>query len=179
MSKNQTIDPKAVEENNKEFDNQPQAGSDDLKKELVVAQKKAEEYLDGWKRAKADYLNLKKDSEKRQEELVKFANAALIMSLLPILDHFRRAFDHLPADQKDSDWVKGIAQIKKQLEDLLLALEIKPMKAVGEKFDPLYHEAVAHEKKEGFEADKIIEEIETGYLIHDKILKPAKVKVAS
>jgi len=85
---------------------------EEIKKELEKFKKKAEENLDGWKRAKADYINLKKESEKRFGEFAQYANAALIIEILPILDHFKESEKHLPKDLKDNDWVKGVMHIK-------------------------------------------------------------------
>ncbi len=147
-------------------------------KELEVLKKKAEEYLNGWKRAKADYINLKKESEKKEKETVQFANAALILQLLPIYDNFKLAWRHIPAEHKKDEWVVGIEQIKKQLTDLLENLGIKEIKTVGEKFDPEVHEAVAKEKKEGVKSGVITEEVKAGYTLFDKVMEPAKVKVA-
>lgn len=151
---------------------------ENLKKELEIISKKAEEYLNGWKRAKADYLNFKKDTEKRQVEIIQFANAALIAEVLPIFDHFKLACQHVPEAQKEVDWVKGFLHIKKQFQDFLKNLGIVEIKTVGEKFNPEFHEAVAHEKKEGFKTDVIFEEVKAGYTLHGKVINPAKVKVA-
>ncbi|MFA5021528.1 MAG: nucleotide exchange factor GrpE [Patescibacteria group bacterium] len=151
---------------------------EELKAELILAQKKAEEHLDGWRRAKADYLNLKKESESRQGELIQFANAALIAQLLPIFDHFKLACQHVPKDDAKKDWVVGFFHIKKQFEDFLKNLGIEEIKTVGEKFNPEFHEAVVHEKMQGFEADEIFEEVKSGYLLYGKVVNPAKVKVA-
>ncbi|MFA5069991.1 MAG: nucleotide exchange factor GrpE [Patescibacteria group bacterium] len=139
---------------------------------------KAEEHLNGWKRAKADYLNLKKDAQKEKEDLIKFSNAALVIEILPIYDHLKLAFYHLPKELENSNWVKGISGIKKQTQDFLESLGIKEIKTIGEKFDPNFHEAVVHEKKEGFKTDIIFEEIKPGYMMEGKVLYPAKVKVA-
>lgn len=151
---------------------------ENLKKELEIISKKAEEYLNGWKRAKADYLNFKKDTEKRQVEIIQFANTALIAEVLPIFDHFKLALKHVPTDQKEVEWVKGFSHIKKQFQDFLKDLGIVEIKTVGEKFNPEFHEAVAHEKKEGFKTDVIFEEVKAGYTLHGKVIYPAKVKVA-
>jgi len=150
----------------------------DSKKELELAKQKAQEYLNGWKRAKADYLNFKKDVEKRQMEIIQFANAALIVELLPIIDHFKLALKHVPQDQSEVDWVKGFFHIKKQFDDFLKQLGIEEIKTVGEKFNPEFHEAVVHEEKEGFAPDTVFEEIKTGYTLQGKVINPAKVKVA-
>lgn len=149
-----------------------------LQTELEAAHKKMEEYMNGWKRAKADYINLKKDSEKKQMEMMQFANASLILQILPIYDNFKLAWKHIPDDQKKSDWMIGLEQIKKQMTDFLKQLGIDEIKTEGEKFDPEKHEAVGKEKKDGVEADTIIEEVKPGYMMHDKVLDPAKVKVA-
>src|SRR3989338_5514350 len=154
------------------------AQSEILEKELELAKKKAEEYLNGWKRAKADYLNFKKETEKRQREIIEFANAMLLAELIPIFDHFKLALRHIPEAEQKKDWVVGVSHIKKQFEDFLKNLGIEEIKAVGEKFNPEFHEAVAHETKEGFKTDIIFEEVKAGYTLQGKVLAPAKVKVA-
>jgi len=148
------------------------------KSELEIAKQKMEEYLNGWKRAKADYINLKKETEKKQGEMIQFANAAMILEILPIYDNFKLAWQHIPQEHKKNDeWLKGIEQIKKQFAELLKNMGIEEIKTVGEKFDPEIHEAVAKEKKEDMESDTIFEEIKGGYKLYDKVLEPAKVKV--
>jgi len=148
-----------------------------LKNELESVQKKAEEYLSGWKRAKADYLNLKKDHEKHQAELIQFANAALLVQLLPIFDHYKLAIKHIPSEHEKTDWARGFIHVKKQIEEFLKNLGIEEIKTIGEKFNPEYHEAVSHEEKEGFEPETIFEEAQAGYVLYGKVIKPEKVKV--
>jgi molecular chaperone GrpE len=151
---------------------------DILKEEIALAKKQAEEHLAGWKRAKADYLNLKKDAEKRHLELIQFSNAALLAGLLPIFDHFKLALKHVPEEQKDLDWVVGLGHVKKEFQDFFKDLGIEEIKTVGEKFNPEFHEAVTHEEKEGLETDFIFEEVKSGYTLHGKVINPAQVKVA-
>lgn len=151
---------------------------EELKKQLELTQKKSEEHLNGWKRAKADYINFKKDTEKQNQELIQFANAALIVQILPIFEHFKKALAHIPKEQAESGWVMGIINIKKQFVDFLKKLGVEEIKTVGEKFNPSLHEAASHEEKEGFETDVIFEEVESGYTLYGQLLKPAKVKVA-
>ena len=146
--------------------------------ELAALAKKAEEYLNGWKRAKADYQNFKKETEKRQAEIIQFANAALLAELLPIYNNFKLAGQHISADQKDLEWVKGFDHIQKQFTAFFGQLGLTEIKTVGEKFDPDWHEAVVHEAKEGFGPDIIFEEVSPGYKLHGKLLQAAKVKVA-
>jgi len=150
-----------------------------LQEELDLCKKKRDDYLNGWKRAKADYINLKKDFEKREKEMAQFANAALILEIIPIYDNFKLAWQHIPEDhRKEDEWLKGIEQIKNQFKTLLKNLQIEEIKTVGEKFDPKVHEAVGKEKVEGKKSETIIEEVKGGYKFYDKVLEPAKVKVA-
>jgi len=148
-----------------------------LKNELEEIRKKAEEYLSGWKRAKADYLNLKKDHEKHQVELIQFANAALLVQLLPIFDHYKLAIKHIPSEHEKTDWARGFIHVKKQIEEFLKNLGIEEIKTVGEKFNPEYHEAVSHEEKKDFAPETVFEEVQAGYFLYGKVIKPAKVKV--
>lgn len=148
-----------------------------LQEDLIKEQERSAELLAGWQRAKADYANLKKEESKRLQETVEWANAALMAEILPVYNHFKLALQHIPEDQKKEAWVQGVILIQKQFVDFLNKYGISEIKTVGEKFDPNLHEALAHEEKEGFEADKIFEEISPGYLLGDKVLMPAKVKV--
>lgn len=148
-----------------------------LKDEIQKLEKRVEEHLDGWKRAKADYLNLKKDMEKEKSDIAKFATAAFLFELLPLADNFDRALAHVPEDQKGAEWVKGIFAMQKQLHDFLAKLGVTPVPTDG-LFDPNLHEAVAHEPKEGAPPGTIIEVLASGYKLHGELLRPAKVKVA-
>lgn len=146
--------------------------------ELERLQKLADDHLDGWKRAKADYLNLKKQTEKEKEDLVQFAQAGAVLQFLPVYDNLKRAAAHIPDDQKNVDWVKGIAHIQKQFEDTLKTMGIEPIKTVGEPFDPNKHHAVQKVKKDGATSDTIVEETKSGFMLGDKVLEPAQVIVA-
>jgi len=141
-------------------------------------QDRAQEYLDGWKRAKADYINLKKETDKKLAESTQYANAALILQMLPVNDHFKLAMDHIPESEKEKDWVKGIIHIRKEFQDLLQQFGIEEIKTTGEDFDPELHEAVSKEKAKESESGKIIKEIQPGYKLFNKVLQHAKVVVA-
>lgn len=152
--------------------------NDNDNKELEDLKKKAEEYLDGWKRAKADYSNYKKEVEKRQQEIVEFANARMIADLLPIYENYKMAIKHIPENSAKDEWAVGLIYIQNQFQSFLNNLGIKEIKTAGEKFDPAVHEAVASEEKEGFDEGVIFEEVSAGYTLHGKVVVPAKVKVA-
>lgn len=133
--------------------------------EIENLRKQADEYLNGWKRAKADYLNLKKEMGAQNKEIKEWLSKMFLLPLLEIVDNFNRA-GVLDA---------GVENIKKQLEDFLKANGVEAMKVIGEKFDPLKHEAI--ESIEGGQSGVVAEETQKGYLIGGEILRPAKVKV--
>lgn len=146
--------------------------------ELERLQKLSEDYLAGWKRAKADYLNLRKETEREKAEFVKFANAALLMELLPMYGMLTRAAQQVPQELNGHEWVKGVLRLLSDMEKFFTILGIQKMRAVGEPFNPERHEAVSAEVREGTASGTILEELSPGFLLHDKVLLPSKVKVA-
>jgi molecular chaperone GrpE len=151
--------------------------------ELEQLKAQCEEYLNGWKRAKADYANLKKESEEKQRLFLDVAKSGLIMEILPIYDNLKKALatlnnSQLTVNNEPNAWGEGIKAITKQFGDFLRQNGIEEIKTVGEKFNPEIHEAVGKEKKEGTESDIIITEISSGYLMKGKVLAPAKVVVS-
>ncbi len=149
----------------------------ELEEELIKEKEHSAELLAGWKRAQADYANLKKEGEKMAKETIAWANASFMAELLPVYNHFKLAVNHIPEAQKQESWVQGIIMIGKQFSDFMAKYGISEIKTVGEKFDPNLHEAVTYEKQEGYDSDMIFEEIQPGYLIDGKVLMPAKVRV--
>ena len=158
---------------------------EDLKKELEECQKIRDEHLAGWQRAMADFLNYKKEEMTRVGDFLKYANAGLILKILPILDNLELAEQKLPDDLKNDENVKGLLMVKKQIQDFLKSQGIEEIKSVGEKFDPNFHEIIEEvgpseaSAKEGEfpEPGIILEEIQKGYKINGRLLRPAKVKI--
>jgi len=150
----------------------------DKKEELNLeeCQKQRDEYLAGWQRARADLLNYKKEEMERFEQVLKFAGEEFVLKVLPILDNFNLIEKKLPEDLKKEENIKGILQLKKQIEDFLKSQGVEEIKC-GEKFDPNFQEAVETIEKEEGESGTILEEIQKGYTINGRILRPAKVKV--
>jgi molecular chaperone GrpE len=147
-----------------------------LKETLAEVKEKAEANLAGWQRAQADFINYKKRSEQEKQELSKFANSVLILSLLPVLDDFERAFSSLPPKMEKLSWLDGIKLIERKLWAILQAQGLSPIKALGEPFDPQFHEAVRQDKgKEGI----VIEEVQKGYMLEDRIIRPTMVVVGN
>lgn len=161
-----------------DMNQQSQSPAPDITDDVARLQKLADEHLAGWQRAKADYLNLKRQSEKEKAELAQFANAALIIELLPIYDNLKRAMTHVPEDQQKLEWVVGISHIVTQFKQLFESLGIAEIKTVGEPFNHELHHAVSKEKREGVAPDTVIEELKTGFTMHGKLIEPAQVRVA-
>lgn len=157
----------------------------DFLKELKECQKEKEEYLAGWQRARADFLNYKKEEKERMEEFSKYAAQDLILKVLPILDNFNLVEKKLPKELNDNAYIKGLLQIKVQLQDFLKSQGVEEIKVLGQKFDPNFQEVVqeiepffakASEGKK-IESGIVIEEVQKGYKIHGKLLRAAKVKI--
>jgi molecular chaperone GrpE len=142
--------------------------------ELAKAQEDANKYLDNWRRAEADLQNYKRRAEQERDESRRFSHASLIINLLPILDDFERAFGSLDARLAGLTWLDGMRLIYRKLGALLENAGVRPIEAEGQTFDPRYHEAVAHaDGEEG----KVISEVQRGYKLHDRVLRPAMVVV--
>jgi len=157
--------------------------TEDLQKQLDVAKAKCEEYLNGWKRERADFLNYKKSEMERISELAKYANEELILKIIPILDNIYLAETHVPEELKSHDWIKGFNQIKSQLQDFLQKEGIEPIKTVGEKFDPNAMESVGEldfvkSDLTKSEPSMVAEEVQRGYTMHGRIIRVAKVKIS-
>lgn len=136
--------------------------------------------LAGWKRCQADFENYKKRQTELQWELAKYSGLNLIMQILPVLDNFHAATDHIPQDQKDNQWVMGIMYIQKQLEKILEDNGVKEIKTEpGDMFDPKIHEAVHNSNQEGDKdgQHKIAKVVLKGYRMEGKVIRAARVIV--
>ena len=149
-----------------------------LHQDLEEQKAKAAEYLDGWQRARAEFANYKKRIEKEQEDMIKSANGAFIVKLLPVMDDFERAFQTLPLDLMGMTWLEGIALIQRKLQMLLAQEGVTVIEAERQMFDPTLHQAVTHEESEEHEEGQIMGEVQKGYKMGDKVLRPSLVRVA-
>ncbi len=152
---------------------------EELKKKLEECQKKQAEYLAYAQRTKADFLNYKKEETERIIEFLKYGNLDLILKILPVLDNFEKAEKEVPIEEKDNKFLHGFLQIKIQLQDFLKNHgRIEEIKTINKKFDPNFQEAIEVIEKKGVESGTVLEEIQKGYLLQGKVIRPAKVKVA-
>jgi molecular chaperone GrpE len=149
-----------------------------LRRELEEAKVQAAEYLDGWQRARAEFANYKKRIEQDQENARQLVNAMLLTKLLPVLDDFERAFQTLPPALAGMTWIEGIGLIYRKLQLILEQGGVKPIEVEGKTFDPMLHEAVTYEEVEGYTEGQIIGEVQRGYKLGDRVLRPALVRVA-
>ena len=144
-----------------------------IKKEAEECEKLKEDYLAGWKRERADFLNFKKDESQRIERYINITKEELILDFLPILDNMYLAEKELP---KNAGWTKGFLGIKAQVLDFLKKQGVKEIDCYNKCFNPNLHEAVEHSK--GKNPEMIVEVIQKGYILNNKIIRPAKVKVS-
>ncbi|PIV65341.1 MAG: nucleotide exchange factor GrpE [Candidatus Nealsonbacteria bacterium CG01_land_8_20_14_3_00_12] len=149
--------------------------------------------MTGWQRERADFLNYKKGELERVGEILKYADVGLVLKVLPILDNFeiaeKKLAENLKVDELRSsspfadarvndENIKGLLQIKNQILDFLKNQGVEEIKSLGEKFNPNFQEIVEIVETKDKESGVVIEEIQKGYKIHGRLLRPAKVKVA-
>ena len=165
---------KKDEQLNNELATQPETGQASLApKEREEVKKQAEEYLNNWKRERADFINYKKDESKRMEEFLKFSTEGIIMELIDVIDGIETARNNLPESKELKEWTEGFDSSLDKLHEFLKKFGVEKIKVEGEGFNPLLHEAVEVQDKDG---DKI-EEIRPGYTMHEKVIRPARVKI--
>jgi molecular chaperone GrpE len=149
-----------------------------LMQELEQAQAKAQENLDGWQRALADFSNYKRRVERDQSQTYQNAIGMVVKRYLPVLDDLERALNNRPKDSEGAAWASGIELIYRKLATAIEAEGVMVMDAEGQMFDPNFHEAISQEPNSEFESGQIIDVLQKGYLIGDRVIRPAIVRVA-
>jgi molecular chaperone GrpE len=147
-----------------------------LKTALTEEKSKCETNLAGWQRAQADFINYKRFAEQEKTEIGKYASISLMSNLLPVIDDFERAIASIPPKESDSRWVEGLKLIDRKFQDTLQKQGISCIETIGKEFDPYVMEAVSCSKGK---KDVVILELEKGYKLQDKVIRPAKVIVGS
>lgn len=153
---------------------------DDLKKQLDDQKQLAQDNYEKFLRAYADLENYKKRAEKEKSDNLRYANEELMRDLLPFLDNLERAVEHASSetDNNPQALIEGIELTLKELMRVLEKHGLKPIDSVGSPFDPNLHEAMMQTETEEYEPQTVVEEFQKGYLIRDRLLRPAKVSVA-
>jgi molecular chaperone GrpE len=163
-----------------------------LQQDLEAAKSKAEENLNGWKRALADFENYKKRTEVEKKEVVEFAKEVTVAKLLPTLDTLEQALKHMPVvsgqwlvgsedakgfEKQYANWQTGINGLVMQLDKVLEEMGVKKIESVGKKFDPHFHEAVRELETEA-EDGTVIEEFQSGFELNGKVIRPSQVVIS-
>lgn len=152
-----------------------------LKTQLAELQAKSDEYLEGWKRALADYDNLKKRIERDRIQDIQNIKADIIKEFLPVVDDLELALQNRPADSVGGAWAGGIELIVRKLHGILQAEGLQRIEAEGQPFDPTFHEAISQEQVDGMESGIVIGVVKNGYTIGEdkRVIRPAVVRVSA
>jgi molecular chaperone GrpE len=170
-----------AEERIAELDASPQALStqlDEVRRALETAQQEAADNKAGWQRAVADFANYRRRTEQERDATLGLANEALLAKLLLIVDDFDRAIANMPAELQGVGWVEGIVAIDRKLRQLLDSEGLTPIDAVGQPFDPHQHDAIIQEERPDVAEGTVTAEIQRGYRLRERVLRPAMVAVA-
>lgn len=170
-------DPNPIEE--------PEVSAEDVQEEATEGQAlleqlraEAEDHKQRLLRTQADYDNFRRRTVKEKEELGKYASAKLITELLPVIDNFERALATATENTEITSYSKGVEMIFRQLEGVLKSEGLTAMESVGTPFNPEYHQAIMQVESDEYEEGFVVEEVQKGYLLKDKVLRPAMVKVS-
>jgi|SRR4030095_1527016 molecular chaperone GrpE len=150
----------------------------ELKQQLEAKELEAKNNYDRFLRQAAELDNFKKRTAREREEAVRFANEALVKDLLPVVDNLERAIAHASGGGNGKPLVEGVEMVLRGLLDVLSKHGITQVSAVGQAFDPAKHEAMAQVETKAHEPNTVVEEVHKGYMLRDRLLRPALVSVA-
>ncbi len=156
-------------------DERVKANFDALQSQLAEAEAKASEYKDSWARSQAEFQNYKKRIERDNELMYTSMKGDIIKKVLPALDDLERALQNRPADDA---WASGIELIARKLQNILESEGVKRIEAHGAAFDPTFHEAITHEPSDDVESEHVIAVVQNGYMLGERVIRPALVRVA-
>ena len=159
-----------------EVEELPGAELEALRAELEQAQAKAAENLDGWQRSLAEFQNYRKRIERDRLNEQSAMKGDFIKRVLPVLDDLERALQNRP---ENDAWAGGIELIQRKLQSILEAEGVRRIEAEGTQFDPNFHEALSQEPVEGIESGQVVEVMQQGYILGDRVIRPAQVRVAA
>ena len=150
-----------------------------LRERLKKTEAEKQEYLLGWQKAKADYINARKRDEEGNRDFAKFARSDLVQEIIPVLDSYDMAFMNKAEWEKlPQEWRKGMEGIRSQLLSVLSKNGLKELNPVGEEFNPALEEAVGFiDSEKDEDENKVLQVLQKGYFLHEKLLRPAKVKI--
>jgi molecular chaperone GrpE len=152
--------------------------AEQLQRELDEVRQQSEEYLHNWQRIAADFANYKRRTDEERNAVGEFGKAILITKLLGVLDDFDRALESVPEEAHEG-WVEGIRLVERKLRGVLESEGVTQIEALGQPFDPNLHEAVVYEETSEYPDNLVTAELQRGYRLRDRVIRPALVKVAN
>lgn len=178
----EALEMEQIQENGQEVADEIELDEDvelTIEEQLAQAEAKAAEYLDGWQRARAEFANARKRLERGRVEAYSSAGVDYVTKLLPIIDDLGRALTSAPPEVVSNPWFEGLDLVNRKIQSMLEAMDVKPIEAVGQPFDPNFHEALSLRESEDVESGIVIEELQTGYRLGDKVIRPSLVNVSA
>ncbi|WP_028561681.1 nucleotide exchange factor GrpE [Paenibacillus pinihumi] len=145
---------------------------------IAELQKQADDNQQRLLRVQADYDNFRRRTQKEKEELAQYASMKLVTELLPVIDNFERAISAAKDSEDKDSFIKGVDMIFRQFDQVLQQEGLKPMDTVGQPFNPDFHQAIMQVESEEYEEGIVVEEVQRGYILKEKVLRPAMVKVS-
>lgn len=182
MKKEENLVDEQVQEEITEQEAAPeteQAGTETIDSVLAEERARNEELSQRLLRLQADYDNFRRRTQKEKEDMAKFAASSLLEKLLPVIDNLERAIASAKQTENVDTLVQGIDMVFRQMMEALKAEGAVPIEAVGQPFDPHYHQAVMQEASDQYESGIVSEEFQKGYMLKDKVIRPAMVKVTT
>jgi molecular chaperone GrpE len=146
--------------------------------ELEQLRKQADENYQRYLRTQADFDNFRRRARQEKEDLAKYASQKLVESLVPIIDNFDRALQSSKETQDFDGLVKGIDMVFRQFEGVLQTEGVKQIESVGQPFNPEFHQAIMQVETDEYEEGIVVEELQKGYMLNDRVIRPAMVKVS-
>jgi molecular chaperone GrpE len=168
----------AAEANAEQAESSLDQDASSLQAEVTRFQGLADENQQRLLRTQADFDNYRKRTQKEKEDFAKYASTQIINGLLPIIDNFERAIATAGDDTNFESFSKGVSMIFRQLEGVLQAEGLSAMETVGQAFNPEFHQAIMQVESEEYPEGTIVEEVQKGYMLKDKVLRPAMVKTS-
>ena len=140
---------------------------------------KIEELTDKLTRQMAEFDNFRKRTEKEKSQMYEVGAKDIIEKILPVVDNFERGLDAVPEEKKEDPFIQGMEKVYKQFMTVLESVEVKPIEALGNQFDPNFHNAVMHVEDENFGENEVAEEFQKGYMYRDSVVRHSMEKVAN
>lgn len=154
-------------------------GREEAVRQIDEWREKADDYLDKYRRSVAEFANYRKRQGRERAEQALRTSAEVVRKLLPAMDDFQRAIDNIPKELANTRWVEGILLIERKLGDILKGFQVVPIEALGKPFDPRFHSALMRCESDEHPPDTVVAELEKGYMIGDRVLRPTIVMVST